>query len=264
MGDVEHQWHLSLLIQIFADECKREYEGSQSHGWGDEQQRGHVNKEISFREPLINQEMPVAPDTKKEQKFRFQIVFRDYLFPQDFVPEQALPAFATWCWAHWQHLPSLQHWKLFAAFPSSPGMCLWPQAWSWSSKGTLWGDPYATTTLRGCSAGVLMATGGVKWAGPAGLLGAVVTSFILLDSHSSKIPWTHVCLTFGIWWRVLSLIMPSSHTIPVNTEEEYLEGKTLRDSGLFKCWVSFPTCLVSLCCCPKVTVLQNWELRLGA
>lgn len=48
--------------------------------------------------------------------------------------------------------------------------------------------PLCKPHFEGRPAGVLMATGGVKWAGPAGVLGAIVTALTLMDAHSSKIP----------------------------------------------------------------------------
>lgn len=59
------------------------------------QQRGCLNEEISFREPLISQEMPVTPDTEKKATIQISNCIQGLPVTQDFVLEQALPVFAT-------------------------------------------------------------------------------------------------------------------------------------------------------------------------
>lgn len=220
MEDVEHLWHLSLVIQIFAVECKSEYDGSRSPGW-----RGWVGSrgDVWMRKSVLGSLLSVKKcqwhqTQKKRQQFRFQIVFRDYLLLK------------ILCWSrHCLSLPLSDAEPSGSTFtPCSNGSSLQPSLTPQKCVCGLslilipQGDPLRRhlwtlsghlSSLSGHSAGVLVATGGIKWAGPAGVLGATVTALILTDSHSSKIPWTRVCLTSGIWWRVLSLVMPSSQTL---------------------------------------------------
>lgn len=178
---------MSLLIQVFADECKSEYEGSQSPGLGGGQQRGHLNEEITFREPLISQEMPVAPDTKKA-KIQISNCIQGFPVPSGFCARAGIA-----CLCHLmlnpRAAPSLpaavealcSHPFLPRKVSVAPGLILMPQ-------GDPLRGPLCKPHFEGRPAGVLMATGGVKWAGPAGVLGAIVTALTLMDAHSSKIP----------------------------------------------------------------------------
>lgn len=183
-----------------------ENEGSWSPVWGG-RQRGQLNEEFRFREPLIRQEMPVALDTKRRQKFIpvqvCQNCIQGSLFPSETLcqsryrlslplPLDAEPMGGTFS-------P--------AAVGSSSQFCLPPQKCACGPRpdpGQHFCCGQVIPGYRGSSTprtyysgrveqpglqlhkaprkGVLRAPGGDEWTGPAGVSGAIIAALILTVS----------------------------------------------------------------------------------
>lgn len=175
-------------------------------------------------ELLISQEMPVAPDTKKA-KVQISNCVQGLPVPSRFC-SGAFIAFLCHLMLTPQAAPSLP--AAVEALHSLPflprnvsvalGLILIPQ-------GDPLRGPLCNPHFEGALYRVPVATEAVKWAGPAGILGAIVSALILMVSHSLKIPWRQVCLNF---WHLMAGPKSCHHLTLFHPEEE---GKTLRDSG---------------------------------